>query len=58
MISHGNHTLPDKSVFLARLGNEILTERKRLALELRELLNERRLARTKLRQGKTLNHSD
>lgn len=35
----------DRLAYLAKLGTEIDAERKRLASELRELLNERRLAR-------------
>lgn len=47
MTSYENLTAIDKGAFLAALGRDISIERKRLAIELRQLLNERRLARPK-----------
>ena len=55
MIRYENLTSTDKWAFLARLGNDILAERKRLAFELRVLLNERRIARKELKKDQNQN---
>lgn len=44
----------DRLAYLAKLGVEISAERKRLARELRDLLNERRLARNALPTNENL----
>lgn len=47
MAGYQNLNIIDKRAFLAALGLDILAERKRLASELRQLLNERRRSNAK-----------
>lgn len=53
MADYENRFHSDRLAYLARLGYEISAERKRLACELRNLLNERRLERNALPTNET-----
>lgn len=53
MNRYENLTAVDKCAYLAELGIDIFAERRRLAIELRALLNERRLTRSKLKTFET-----